>query len=137
MRAIFRLVLGEGLFLPVIGVRQMIDAGQQRSEHLAVVDDAADRGPAEADAVIAALAADQAAAGALAVELMIGQRDLERGMGGLRSGIAKENVVEPGRRALGDAAGEFKDLRNAESKRRRIIQRLGLFADRRRNLGAT
>src|SRR6266851_695740 len=136
MRAIFRLALGEGLFFAVIGMGKMIDAGQQRSEHLAVVDDAADRGAAEADAVIAALAADQAAPGALAVELMIGQRDLQRGIGGFRSGIAKENVVEPGGREFGDAAGELKGLRNAELKRRRIIQRLGLPGDRRRDLGA-
>ena len=59
MRAVFRLALAEGLLLAVIGVRQMIDAGQQRAEHLAVVDDAADGSAAEADAVIAALAADQ------------------------------------------------------------------------------
>ena len=68
MRAVFRLALAEGLLLAVIGVGQVIDAGQQRSEHLAVVDDAADGCAAEADAVIAAFAADQAAAGALAAE---------------------------------------------------------------------
>ena len=62
MRAPFRLALGEGLLLAVVGVRQMIDAGQQRAERLAVVDDAADRDAAEADAVIAALAADEARA---------------------------------------------------------------------------
>jgi hypothetical protein len=61
-RAPFRLALGEGLMLAVIGRRQMIDAGQQRAEELAVVDHAADRNAAEADAVIAALAADQALA---------------------------------------------------------------------------
>src|SRR5439155_10188243 len=66
MRAIFRLAPGEGLLVAVIGVGKMIDAGQERSEHLAVADDAADRSAAEADAVIAALAADQASAGALA-----------------------------------------------------------------------
>ncbi len=115
---------------------KVIDAGQQRSEHLAVVDDAADRGAAEADAVITALAADQPAAGALALDLLIGQCDLERGIGGLRSGIAKENVIEPGRREVGDAAGEFEGLGNAELKRRGVIQRLGLFGDRRRNLAA-
>src|SRR6266508_2682451 len=65
MRAIFRLALGEGLLVAVIGRGKVIDAGQQRSEHLAVVDDAADRSTAEADAVIAALAADQAGARAL------------------------------------------------------------------------
>src|SRR3979409_2327818 len=112
MCAVFRLAPGEGLLLAVIGVGKVIDAGQQRSEHLAVVDDAADRRAAETDTVIAALAADQAAAGALALDLMIGERDLERGIGGLRSGIAEENVIEPGRRQLGDAACEFERLRN-------------------------
>ncbi len=114
----------------------MVDARQQRAEHLAIVDDAADRSAAEADAVIAALAADQAGAGALALDLMIGQRDLERGIGGLRSGIAEEHVIEAGGREIGDAACEFEGLRNAELERRRIIQRLGLLGDRRRNLGA-
>ena len=84
MRAVFRLALGEGLLVAVIGRGKVIDAGQQRSEHLAVVDNAADRSTAEADAVIAALAADQAGARALTVDLMIGQRDLERGISGFR-----------------------------------------------------
>ncbi len=74
--------LTEGLLVAVIGVGKVIDAGQQGSEHLAVVDDAADRRAAEADAVIAALAADQAGAGALTLGLMIGQRDFQRGIGG-------------------------------------------------------
>jgi hypothetical protein len=50
----------------VVGVRHVVDAGQQRAEHLAVGHDAADRDAAEVDAVIAALAADQAGARALA-----------------------------------------------------------------------
>ena len=66
MRAPFRLALAEGLLLAIIGRRQMIDAGEQRAEELAVGDDAADRDAAEADAVIAALAADQARAPGLA-----------------------------------------------------------------------
>jgi hypothetical protein len=45
-----------------MGVRHVVDAGQQRAEHLAVGDDAAHRDAAEIDAVIAALAADQAEA---------------------------------------------------------------------------
>ena len=130
MRAVVRLALAEGLFFAVIGVRQMIDAGQQRAEHFAVADDAADRGAAETDAVIAALPADQPGAGALAVELVPGQRDLQRGIGGFRSGIAEEHVVESVRREIGDAAGQFERLRNAELERRRVIQRRGLLADR-------
>ena len=62
MGAPFRLALGEGLMLAVIGRGQMVDAGQERAEELAVVGHAADRDAAEADPVIAALAADQALA---------------------------------------------------------------------------
>ena len=69
VRAPFRLALRERLLLAVVGVRQMVDAGQQRAEQLAVVDDAADRDAAEADAVIAALAADEAGAAALAAHV--------------------------------------------------------------------
>ena len=136
MRAILRLALAEGLLVAVIGVRQMIDAGQQRAEHLAVVDNAADRGAAKADAMIAALAADQPGAGALAVELVIRQRDLQRGVGGFRAGIAEEHMVEPIRREIGDPACQFERLRNAELERRRVIQRRGLLGDRRGNLRA-
>src|SRR5579863_7214033 len=105
MRAVFRLTLGEGLLLAVISMRQMVDAGEQRSEQLAVIDDAADRSAAEADAMIAALAADQAGTAALAGNLVIGQCDLERGVDRFRSGIAEEHVVETGRCKSGDAAG--------------------------------
>ena len=114
----------------------MVDTRQQRAEHLAIADDAADRSAAEPDAVIAALAADQAAPGALALGLMIGQRDLERGVGGLRPGIAEEHVIEAGGREIGDAACEFERLRNPELERRRVIERLGLLGDRCRNLRA-
>ena len=114
----------------------MIDAGQERAEHLSVADDAADGGAAKTDAVIAALTADQADAAALAVDLVIGQRDLERGVGRFRAGIAEEHMVEACGRQFRDAAGEFEGLRDAELERRRIVQRLGLLGDRRRNLGA-
>src|SRR6188472_634183 len=114
----------------------MVDTGEQRAEHFAVADDAADRSAAEADAMIGPLAANQADAVPLTVELVIGQRELQRGVRGLRSGIAEEYVIEPLRRELGDAACQFKGLRNAELERRREIQRLGLSGDSRRDLGA-
>ena len=85
-------------------MRQMIDAGQQRAELLAVGDDAADRDAAEADAVIAALAADQPHARGVAAHIVIGERDLERGVDRLRAGIAEEHVVEIAGRQRGDAA---------------------------------
>ena len=70
------------------------------------------------------------------LDLVIGQRDLERGVGGFRSGIAEEHVVEAVGRQIGDAAGELEGLRNAELERRGVIQGRGLLGDRRRNLGA-
>ncbi len=72
----------------------VIDAGQLGGERAAVVDHAADRHAAEADAVIAALAADQARARALADGALIGQRDLQRGIDRLRTGIGEEDAVE-------------------------------------------
>ncbi len=136
MRAIFRLALAEGLLFPVVGRRDVIDAGQQRSVQLAVIDDASHRSSAKTDAVIAALAADQPGAAALALDLVKSQRDLERGVGGLRAGIAEEDVIEPGGREIGDAARKLKGLWNAELEWRGIIQRLGHLADRGGNLAA-
>ena len=60
--AVLRLAAREGVAREVVGVADVVDAGEQRAEHLAVGDDAADRDAAEIDAVIAALAADQAEA---------------------------------------------------------------------------
>ena len=88
MRAPFRLALRVGLLAAIIGVRQVVDAGKQRAEELAVVDDAADRDAAEADAVIAALAADEARALPLARHVPVGERDLERGVDRLGAGVA-------------------------------------------------
>src|ERR1051325_5420452 len=85
MRAPLRLALGECLMLAAIGRRQVIDAGEKRAEEFAVVDDAADRNAAEADAVIAALAANQAGAAAFAADIVIGQRAFERGVDRLRA----------------------------------------------------
>src|SRR6185503_8896013 len=79
-----------GLLGAIVGVRQMIDAGQHGAEELAVGDHSANADAAEIDAVIAALAADEPGAAALALGAMIGKRDLERGIGGFRSGIAEE-----------------------------------------------
>ena len=130
MRAPFRLALGEGLLLAVVGRRQMVDAGEQRAEELAVVDDAADRDAAEADAVIAALAPDQARARALAAHVVIGERDLERGVDRLRAGIAEEHVVEIARRQRRDAARELERLGMGELEGRRVVELGRLRLDR-------
>jgi hypothetical protein len=86
--------------------------------------------------VIAALAADQAGARALALDLMIGQRDFQRGIGGFRARVAEKYMIQSGGRQLGDAARELEGLGNAELERRSIIQSFGLPGDRRGNLGA-
>ena len=58
--AMFRLTPAVRVLAWQMGVRQMVDAGQQRSEHLAIGHDAADRNSAEIHAMISALAPDQA-----------------------------------------------------------------------------
>ena len=136
MRAPFRLAPRKGLLGAVIGVGQMIDAGQQRSEELAVLDDAADRNAAEPNAVIAAFAADQSGAAALSGHVPIGERNLERRIDRLRAGIAEEHVVEIAGGELGDARRNGEPARMAELECRRIVELACLFLDRRRDLVA-
>ena len=109
---------------------QVIDAGQHRPKHLRLFDHAADRDAAEADAVIALFAADQAGALALAAGAVIGQRDLERGIHRLGAGIGEEHVVEWLRRNRGQAFGQHEGQRMAHLEGRREIQRGDLLADR-------
>ena len=67
---------------------------------------------------------------ALALGDPIGQRDLQRGVGGFRAGIAEEHVVEIGRRQRGDPAGQFEGARMAELEGRREIELGRLLLDR-------
>ena len=131
MAAPFRLAAGEGLFLAVVGVRQVIDTRQHGAEPLAVGDHAAHRDAAEVHAVIAALAADQAGAAGLAVGAVIGQRDLQRRVGGLGSGVAEEGVVQIAGRHGGEARGQFEHLGMTELEGRREVQFGGRLLDRR------
>ena len=85
---------------------------------------------AEADAVIAALAADQAHARGVAAHVVIGERDLERGIDRLRAGIAEEHVIEIAGRQRRDAAGEFESLGMAELEGRREVEFGRLVLDR-------
>ena len=128
-----RLALGEGLMLAAIGRRQMVDAGEKRSEEFPVIDDAADRNAAEADAVIAALTADQAGAVALAADIVVSERDLQCGVDRLRTRITEEHAVEIGRRQRGDPARQLEGLWMGEMKRGRVVEFGGLPLDRRDN----
>ena len=130
MRAPFRLADAEGLLLAIVGRRQMIDAGEERAELLAVRHDAADRDAAEADAVIAALAPDQPHARGLPTHIVIGERDFERGVDRLRAGIAEEHVVEIAGRQRRHARGELEGLGMAELEGRRVVELGGLRLDR-------
>ena len=130
MLAPFRLADREGLLGAVIGRAEMIGAAERVAELLAVGDHAADRDAAEADAVIAALAADEAHARGVAAHVMIGERDLERGVDRLGAGIAEEHMVEIAGRQRGDAARQFEGLRVAELEGRREIHFRRLLLDR-------
>ena len=114
----------------IMGVGQMIDAGQQAAEGLAVGDDAADGDAAEADAVIAALAPDQPRARALAADAVIGDRHLEGGVDRFRSGIGEEDMVEIRAQQIGEARGEFEDRGMAHLEGRRVVEAADLIAHR-------
>src|SRR5262245_33059029 len=107
-----------------MGVRQMVDTGQQRAPLLAVVHPAAHRGAAEADAMIAALAADQARARALPARTLPGERDLERRIDRLGAGVAVEGVVEITRQHGGMPRRQLERLRMPHLERRREVHLL-------------
>src|SRR5262249_5333518 len=86
---------------------------------------------AEADAVVAALAPDQAGARAFAAHVVIGERDLERGVHRLRARIAEEHVVEVAGRERGNPARELERLGMGELKGRRVVERGRFRLDRR------
>ena len=117
-----RLILRERVAGEIMGVADVVDAGQMGRERAAVVDHAADRHAAEADAVIAALAADQARARRLSGGALIGERDLQRGVDRFRARIGEEDAIEPLRRDLGKPLGEIERDRMAHLERRREIE---------------
>ena len=99
--AVRRLSARERVAREIVRVRQVVDDRQQlRRELLAVGLDAADRDAAEADAVIAARAADEAHALRLPLRLPVGERDLERRVDRLRARVAEEHVIDVARQHL-------------------------------------
>jgi hypothetical protein len=130
MRAPRGLPPGEGLMFAIVGRRQMVDAGEQGAEILAIVDDAADRHTAEADTVITAFTADQTCTRAFAANVVIGERDLERSIDRFRPGIAEEHPIETARSERSNAARQFEGFRVRKLKRRRVVKLSGLVLDR-------
>ena len=124
----------EGVAGEIVGVADMVDARQMGRKRAAVVDHAADRHAAEADAVIAALAADQAGAGRLAGGAMIGERDLQRGIDRLGARVGEEDAVEALRRDLGEPLGEIERQGMAHLERWREVEVHQLALDRGRDL---
>ncbi|MCY1238942.1 hypothetical protein D9M72_517030 [compost metagenome] len=133
----FRFAAGKGVLRRQVRVRHVVDAGQKRAEHLAVGDDAADRDAAEVDAVIAALAADQAEARAVALGAVVGERDLQRRIDRFRTGVGIENMVHAFGRDIHQAICELEGLGVAELEGRRIVELARLLADRLGDLRAT
>ncbi len=131
LRAPGRLALGIGVLLQVVGVGQVVDGGQQRAgEGLAVGRDAADRDAAEAHAVVAALAADQAGALAFAAGAVVGQGDLQGGVDRLRTRVGEEHAVQALRHEAGDRGGGLEGQRMAELEAGGVVHDAGLARDR-------
>ena len=128
--AVLGLALGIAVPGRIVGMAHVVDAGEQRAEHLAVADDAADRDAAEIDAVIAALAPDQPEARALAAHPLVGERDLQRRLDRLRARIGEEDVVEALRRDRRQPRGELEGLRMAHLEGRRVVELGRLALDR-------
>ena len=105
------------------------DARQARAELAPVVDEPRQRDAAEVDAVVGALARDEHVAPALAARLVVGERDLHRGVDGFGAGVGEEDAVEVARRQLGDARRELELLRVRAQERRAEVELAQLLAD--------
>ncbi len=110
---------------------QVVDVRQERpGVGLAVRRHAADRHPGDIDAVVGALAADEAGAGAFAAQAMVGKRDLERGVDRLRPRVGEEHPPHARGRDPRNALGETERQRMAERERGGEIELARLLADR-------
>ena len=134
MRAMLRLPAAEAVHRRQVGVRQVVHVRQLRAELLAVRADAAHRHAAEAHTVIAAFAPHQPHAMRFTPRAVIGQRDLQRGVGGLRAGIDEEDMVHPFRRHLRHPGGGFEGDGVAQLEGRREIHHRRLLLDGFRDL---
>ena len=128
--AVFGLAFGERVARRIMRVADVVDACQQRAEHLAVGHDAADRDATEVDAVVTALAADQAGACTFASHAVVGNGHLQRGFHRFGTRVRIEHAVDACRRQLDQALRQLEGLRVAHLEWRREVHFAGLFADR-------
>jgi hypothetical protein len=111
-------------------MRQMIDAAyHERGEHLSICGNPSYRDAPEPDAMVGALAADDASARSLAPDSVICNGDLERCIDSLGAGIGEEDAI---RRSSGqgrDAPCQLECRRMGYLKARAIVEALDLIAD--------
>ena len=101
----------------IVRVAQVIHSRNHHAVGLAVGGHATDGNAGEVDAVIAALASDEARARALALQAVVGERDFQRRVHSLGAGIDEEHLLHALGREPGDAARDFERQRMAERER--------------------
>ena len=122
------LAAGKRIAVEQVRMTHVLGIGIERAELSLVQPDAAHTETAEVDAVVGLLPANQHAPLPFAAGLMIGQRDLQRGIDGLGAGIGEEDVIEARghlRQPVGGLEGDGVTLVEAMGK----IQRGGLLLD--------
>ena len=127
--AVQRLAPRERIARKVVGMPDVIDAGKAGPEHLAVGGNAADRHAAEVDAVVAALAADEAKALTFTTRAVPGEGDLERRVDRFGARVGEEHPREALRGDARQALGELEGDRVAHLEGRREVHLPGLPAD--------
>ncbi len=128
-RTVLRFAPAEKIARIAMGMAHVIDPRDQGAEHLAVRGHAAHAHAAEIDAMIAALAPDQAHALAFAALAVIGDGDLQRRLDRLRTRIGEEDVVQAAGHQGGEARGQSERLGMAHLEGGGIIQLRRLLCD--------
>ena len=111
-------------------VAHVVDAGDAGAEKLAIRAEAAHRDAAEVDAVVAALAPDEPEASVVAARAVIGERDLERAVDRLRTGVREKHALEALRRDRREPLGKIEGERMTHLERRCEVHLRGLALDR-------
>jgi hypothetical protein len=105
-------------------------ARQSCAECISVLDQTAQRCAADVDTVVGSFARNKAHALSLAARPMVGERDFDRRIDRLGSGIAEKDVIEITRCQRRDAPRQLEPERVRRLKRRTIIEFSQLFAYR-------